>query len=621
MNAAMENELRRALKEALKRGAYEDALVLMRRVSVDDDLSLLQYVADRLDKLPKSVIEDADNLVRKRLAVLGGATTEFITPLIRLFALSRGVWLETYESGYGLFEQEIRSDSSDLRAFEPDVIHFHTSSHNLVLPINAQEAEALGHEQAERFLGLYRAAHEQFGCSLIVNNFDTFEQHPFGNLEGTIPHAANRFVRRINEALLSELPAECLVHDIEHLSSVAGKRLWHDPSYWDSAKLAVSFPCQPLYAHALAATISALFGKSKKCLVLDLDNTLWGGVIGDDGMDGIVLGEGDPQGEAFLRFQKYAKTLQQRGILLAVASKNEMANALEPFRDHPDMVLRESDISSFRANWMPKDGNIVEIAQELNIGLDSLVFFDDNPAERDLVRSGVPDVTVVEVPDDPAEYVRCLDRARLFDTVSVTGEDAVRAEFFQQNRKRERLAGTSGNYDDYLLGLQMVATVAPVDEGSLARVTQLVNKTNQFNLRTQRMTAAEIRELAENEQCYTSTIRLQDKFGDAGLISVVTGTIHDGVLSIGNWLMSCRVLKRGVEVVEMECILEFCRKRGLEAIEGMYLPTAKNALVSQHYAELGFSEQSSAGPGTHWRLELDRPDPELVHWIERRRTE
>jgi FkbH-like protein len=605
------------LRKALRAGAFDDALMLMRRVSLDDDLALLQFAADRLDQLPAAFIDAQPDLLRKRLAILGGATTQFITPLIRLFALTRGLWLDTYESGYGLFEQEVWAGSAELQAFAPDVIHFHTCSENLALPKSAQDAESALTAQVERFSALYRGAQERFGCALIVNTFETRVEQPLANLESSLPHAGNRFIRAVNEAVLRQLPAQCLIHDIEHLSSVAGKLRWHDPAYWDSAKLAVSFACQPSYAHALAATLAALFGQSKKCLVLDLDNTLWGGVIGDDGMDGIVMSEGNPRGEAFRRLQRYVKGLRDRGVLLAVASKNDLANALEPFRSHPDMILRESDISAFRANWSPKDENLVAIAQELNIGLDSLVFFDDNPAERELVRSRAPAVTVLELPDDPAEYVRCLDRARLFDTVGVTAEDGVRAEFFQQNRQREELARSAQSYDDYLAGLEMVARVEPITESNLARVTQLVNKTNQFNLLTRRMSAEELRAVAESDQCYSSTIRLSDKFGDAGLISVTTGEISGRTLQITNWLMSCRVLKRGVELLELESLLEFCRRHELEAIEGRYVPTAKNAMVERHYAELGFEQVAADLPGTRWVRRLGRDTVGPVHQIAR----
>jgi len=298
-----------------------------------------------------------------------------------------------------------------------------------------------------------------------------------------------------------------------------------------------------------------------------------------------------------------------------VASKNEPENALSPFREHDDMILRESDISCFVANWEPKDGSLVQIAKRLNIGLDSLVFFDDNPVERELIRGSLPEVTVIDVPEDPSLFVQALDTENLFDTVSVTQEDQTRTAALQQNSAREDLEARAGNYEDFLRELGMRAVAEPISERNLIRVTQLINKTNQFNLTTQRMTEAEVRVVVQNPAFYTSATRLDDKFGSHGLISVVIGRVTADILTVENWLMSCRVLKRGVEIMEMERMLAFCQQQGLRLIVGRYLPTAKNKLVQEHYAELGFREAGGDDSGTTWHFDVDGRVPLPTHHI------
>jgi FkbH-like protein len=593
------------IKDHMRAGRFAAALDLVLRVGPHDATDVVEYAAVQLDKIPPQLLSERAS-TSKRLAILGGATTHFLLPLIRLFALQRGLLLTIYESGFGLFEQEIWAESAALREFQPDVIHFHVSSSNLALPpVVADPARAV-HELGERYLQLYRAARQRFGCAVIINNFETSSERVLGSLD-LLPGSRNSIIRALNEVLARELPPQVYMNDIEQLSAICGKDLWFDTKLWNETKTAVSFACQPHYAARLSALLGALSGKSRKCLVLDLDNTLWGGVIGDDGLQGIKLGAGQPEGEAFQQFQVYVKALKERGILLAVASKNEPENAVLPFRQHPDMVLQESDIACFVANWEPKDRNLQLIAAKLNIGLDSMVFFDDNPAERNLVGSSLPAVLVIDVPDDPSLFVQVLDRASAFEILSVTQEDQLRADYFQDNQAREQLAATTASYDDFLQRLEMRAVVEPVTPANMARVAQLINKTNQFNLTTRRMTEAQVQALVEDPDAYTSTIRLDDKFGANGLISVVIGAVKSDTLEIENWLMSCRVLKRGVEYLEMERLVGFCRAREVQAIIGKYIPTAKNKLVSAHYAELGFECIASDAQGSTWQYMVGNP--------------
>jgi FkbH-like protein len=347
-----------------------------------------------------------------------------------------------------------------------------------------------------------------------------------------------------------------------------------------------------------------VLGRTKKCLVLDLDNTLWGGVVGDDGLAGIHIGEGSPEGEAFKAFQTYVRQLRERGVVLAVCSKNDDGIARSAFTDHPDMVLRRDDFVVFKANWEPKSQNLRAMALEMDLPLDSFVFIDDNPAERDEVARALPEVTVVDLPDDPAAFVRALDGERLFEIVALTNEDRRRTETY--HARRQSLGALAGATDvpAYLASLQMTATIRPFERVSFERITQLVNKTNQFNLTTPRVVLAEIERLAADPRSVTRTVRLKDRFADHGLISVFFGHIEGETLLIDAWLMSCRVLGRGVERLLFNDVLAAAREGGLAEIVGQYKPTPRNMLVKDHFAGLGFMRDGGDAAAERWRLRV-----------------
>ena len=374
------------------------------------------------------------------------------------------------------------------------------------------------------------------------------------------------------------------------------------------------------YGFSAASLLAAQMGLSKKCLVLDLDNTCWGGVIGDDGLGGIRLGQGDAEGEAFVAFQQYAKALKQRGVLLAVCSKNEEHIAKEVFEKHTEMVLRLDDISCFMANWTDKAANLREIARRLNIGLNSLVFIDDNPAERGLVRQLTPEVAVPELPEDPAGYIAAIEPYRYFQTLAIGKEDLQRAEYYRANSEREDALTGSANVEEYLRSLAMVARIGPITPMSLERSAQLINKSNQFNLTTRRRSAAEVSALVADSQWLTRTVSLADRFGDNGLISVLLAKVEGDSLVIDTWLMSCRVLKRGVETLLNNNICRWAAERGLRRICGDYIVTAKNDLVREHYAGLGYAKIADEGNGhTRWEMPLAAGwAPQLVSIEEQR---
>ncbi len=407
----------------------------------------------------------------------------------------------------------------------------------------------------------------------------------------------------MNLALQDAAPPYVTIHDVDSLSAAAGRWSWADERFYYHAKL----PCAPehlvAYAHSVAAVIGASRGKSKKALVLDLDNTLWGGVIGDDGLAGIRCGHGDAEGEAFLAFQQYADALRRRGVILAVCSKNDEKIAREVFEKHPEMCLRAEHISCFMANWEDKATNIRRIAEQLEIGTDSMVFVDDNPAERALVRRFLPEVAVPELPEDPAGYIQAIERHAYFQTISLGTEDLRRSEMYRANGLRRSAESAAADIGDFLRSLEMKARVEPVTGAALERVAQLIGRSNQFNLTTRRHSAADLTRMAQSPEWLTRTISLRDCFGDNGLISVVLARIANREMIIDTWLMSCRVLKRGVEQFALNTLCETARERGVEWILGEYIPTRKNGLVRDHYANLGF-EMVSCDPDGHswWRL-------------------
>ena len=471
-----------------------------------------------------------------------------------------GLGCEILRSDYNTFAQEMLDNRSATAAFKPEVAIVMNCPVNIPSWPKAgdslERVKQITDEVCRYWIDLCAKFHEHTQCEIIINNFHPFPTAPLGNLGAKLPWDANNFIRRLNRELGDRLPAYIHVNDVESLSAKHGLMEWFDPRYWFHAKQPVSFDCLLPYVRNTARIIGALFGCSAKCLVLDLDNTLWGGVVGDDGPEGLVIGEGDPVGEAFKAFQEYLLKLKRRGVMLAVCSKNEESNALAAFEKRPEMPLKREDFVSFKANWRPKPENLREIASELNIGINTLVFVDDNPAEREHVRLSLPDVKVVELSEDPADYPRLLDEAGLFETTAVSAEDQERTEKYQENSQRARLQESAGDYSSYLASLRQKAVVKPFEEIQLDRITQLINKTNQFNLTTLRQSRSQVEALIENTGFLTAYVRLADRFGDNGLISVFFAHQEGQELWIDEWLMSCRVLKRGVEQLLCNYVVE-----------------------------------------------------------------
>ena len=551
-----------------------------------------------------------------KVAVLGGAAIELLKDPLRLALVSYGLDCKLHVGSYNMFTQEMLNASSDAASFEPDVaVIVNTPANILGWPEPGNDLErvnSLVDEACERWLGLCAQFHSHTPCEIVLNNFHALPTRPLGNLGTKLPWEANNFLHRINLALGDRAPSYVHINDVEGLASQYGVRQWFDSRYWFHAKQPVSFECLIPYVRNTARIIASLFGRTAKCLVVDLDNTLWGGEVGDDGPEGIKIGEGDAVGEAFKAFQQYIRGLKQRGILLAVCSKNDEENARAPFQQISEMVLKEGDFAAFKANWDPKPSNLREIAAELNIGTDALVFVDDNPAEREIVRRWMPEVEVVDLSNDPADYPRLLDDAGCFEVTTLTGEDMLRAAQYPNNARRKQLQHSVSDYVSYLRSLEQRAVIRPFEDKYVERITQLTNKSNQFNLTTLRLSRSQIEQRMNDPNMLTAYVRLADAFGDNGLISVFCAERADDALHIQLWLMSCRVLERCVERLLCNYVATQARTFGVSQLHGVYVPTAKNGLVRNLLPSLGFSAAGNCNAEAeeiHWKLDLNRFSP------------
>ena len=607
-----------AFREALQARRFDETATVLRRViSPGLDYTSLQALG-RVRRELKGKTSLA--LPRAKLAVLGSFTTKQLVNFIDLYTFSAGADLEIYEAEYGVFRQEIFDPTSKLYDFRPGILFLATTwrdlAHRPLANFSASEVQSAAEAEQNEWLELWQKAHSEFHCQIIQNNFAMPAWRTFGNYEMRHPASLGRYVARMNQLLADAAPSFTIIHDADHLAACAGRWTWEDPRFVHQAKMPCGPEFLPDYAHSVASLIAAQLGMAKKCIVLDLDNTIWGGVIGDDGLGGIRLGQGDPEGEAFLAFQQYLKDLGCRGVLLAVCSKNQERIARDAFDNHPEMVLRLSDVSCFVANWDDKPSNLRGIAKQLNIGLQSLVFIDDNPAERAVVRQLLPEIAVPELPEDVTGYIQSIERHRYFQLLSVGNEDFQRTEYYRADAMRREAQTSAADIDGFLASLKMVGRVSPITSVTLERSAQLIQRSNQFNLTTRRHSAAELSGFLADPSWVTCTVSLADRFGDNGLISVLLARVQDTFLEIDTWVMSCRVLKRGVEQLLLNHLCDLALERGLQTIRGQFIPTAKNDLVREHYSVLGFSKTSSGPDGqSKWELSLHNGRQPLRHFI------
>ena len=579
--------------------------------------ALARYALDenQLIRLAKLIGEAREQrrslspLVPFRLGILSNATSRLIVPALVASAARHGIALECCEADYDQVVQEALSPESAISRAQPDAVLVALDHHGLPLRQCLGDAAAAQEtlEAALAHLALIRkgvAANSKAIC--LVQTIARPPETIFGNADLTVPGTMRSLVDLVNRGIAESIAGSGdVLFDVAGLAETVGLAGWHDPTLWNLARLPFSNVFLPLYADHVGRIVAALRGKSRRCLILDLDNTAWGGVIGDDGIEGIVIGQGDPTGEAHLSVQQTALTLRERGIVLAVSSKNHDEVARTPFQTHPDMLLRESHIAVFQANWNDKATNIKAIADTLSLGLDSMVLLDDNPAERALVRQLLPQVAVPELPDDPALFARTLLASGYFEAVAFSAEDRRRAAFYEDNARRIALRDQAADLGTYLASLEMVMTVQPFDEPGRNRIVQLINKSNQYNLTTRRYTEREVEEAQRDPDCVTLQVRLRDKFGDNGMISVVICRRVGRDWHVDTWLMSCRVLGRRVEDAVLQELLLQARRRGIDRIIGVYHPTERNKLVEDHYAKLGFALVERRQDGTTvWQLSV-----------------
>ncbi|MEO6092978.1 MAG: HAD-IIIC family phosphatase [Novosphingobium sp.] len=563
----------------------------------------------KLARVASGIGDDAAPLTRVRLGLIGDGTLSLLSPAITGSGLRHGLLIEVVEGSYGSAVQEAADRASVLHSAGLDMALV-----ALDYRLAGFEGAAIGEDPPEtrvaaafqRIRMIVEGLRPGVKGPVLVQTLPAPVEALFGSFDRLAEGSVFAMVEALNRRLVQWAREGAIVLvDIARLAGSIGLENWDDPRHWHASKLAFSPHYIPAYADVVARTIGAVKGKAKKALVLDLDNTLWGGVIGDDGVEGIVLGQGSAAGEAFLAIQRLALDLRGRGVVLAVCSKNEDAAARQPFREHVEMLLRENHIAVFQANWTDKASNLRAIAETLNIGVDALVFLDDNPAEREQVRRELPSVGVPELPDDPALYPRMLAAAGYFDTVAFSDEDRARADLYQSNAERAELMASASDMDSYLASLAMACTIGPVDAPSRARTAQLINKSNQYNLTTRRYTETEVAAAEADPARHLAQVRLSDRFGDHGLIAVLIADKRGVEWEIDSWLMSCRVLGRRVQEATLAHLAAAAAAAGAERLIGTYLPSAKNAMVADHYAKLGFTPDGAlAGGGTRWVLDI-----------------
>ena len=552
-----------------------------------------------------------------KVAILGGSTTNEIKDVLELFLLKAGFLPIFYQSEFNKYYEDAIFGNDILNSFSPDIIYIHTTNRNILrfseIGDTASKVEELINDELKRFNAIWKGL-ERFNCIIIQNNFELPFNRDLGNLDGYDIHGRTYFVNALNMDFANSARkiSYLMLNDIHYLSAFYGLQNWSDKNLWYTAKYALSFDAIPLLANNLVNIINASFGKTKKCLVLDLDNTCWGGIIGDDGLNGIKLGGETAVGESYVEFQSYVKRLNDRGILLAVCSKNELEIAKEGFT-HSDCVLKFDDFTSFKANWEPKHENIKAIANEINIGIDSLVFIDDNPVEREIVQSQLPFVSIPNE-NDIINFIDHIEYNGYFEVTNLSKEDVSRVKLYKENANRDHMQAMFANYDEFLVSLNMLADIHRFDPIYYERITQLINKTNQFNLTTKRYTIADVEKIADNNNYIALFGKLSDKFGDNGIISIIIGMVDEKVCRIDSFLMSCRVLKRQMEHAMLDVLVEECKLRGVNKIIGSYIKTAKNNMVSTLYSELGFDLVSQFDSGdTNWELSLEQYNKPLIN--------
>lgn len=555
-----------------------------------------EWILKKKKALKRELLQNTQQtFLEKKIAILGGSTTRDIRDILELFLLNYGIRPCFYESEYNQYYADGMFPNPALEEFHPDILYIHTSNRNIEQYPSLEDDRTLVTQKLqaeyERFQALWEHLHAVYGCPVIQNNFEPPLYRLLGNRDASDHRGRWNYIQRLNQMFYeyADTHQDFYIHDICYEAADYGLERWSDPFYWNMYKYAMCVPAIPYTAFQLARIIKSIFGRNKKVLNLDLDNTLWGGVIGDDGPENIEIGQETSLGQTYAEFQDYLKQHKKLGVLLSVNSKNNEETALSGL-ERADSVLKREDFVVFRANWEPKSHNLYATAEELKLLPESFVFVDDNPAEREIVRQEVPGAAVPEI-TKVEEYIRVLDRSGFFEVTNFSEDDLKRNEMYLANEQRNRMQKNFSDYGDYLRSLEMKAQIGAFDPGIFFHeLAQLTNKSNQFNLTTHRYSQSEIEQIAADPQYLTLCGRLEDKFGDNGVVSIVIGRKEKDVLQIELWLMSCRVLKRDMEYAMMDTLVKQCRDCGIRQIYGYFYPTAKNAMVKDFYALQGFEK-------------------------------
>lgn len=565
------------------------------------------------NELRKKLKQNLTGYQSVKIALIGDTATQILSTAIRAMGVDRGYNIDLFEADYNQVERQFMDPSSELYEYNADFIVVFQSTHKLSelhskLPVEQQIS------LADNRLGFIASICEKTALinkKIIYFNYPEIGDTVFGSYANKVTSSFNYQVRKLNFELmnLSQRYLNLFVCDIAEIQNKFGRDFVFAPNVYTSTEMVLSVEVVPYVASRVMDIVCAIKGKFKKCLILDLDNTLWGGVIGDDGLEGIQLGHGLGIGKAYTEFQMWVKKLKQRGIIICVASKNNESTAKEPFEKHPDMILKLDDIAVFQANWETKVDNIRTIQSILNIGFDSMVFLDDNPFERNIVRENIPDITIPDLPEAPEEYLEYLYSLNLFETANYSSADKDRTKQYQVEAKRVSLSKTFTNEADFLKSLNMVSIVSGFTKFNIPRVAQLSQRSNQFNLRTIRYTEADITSMAKDPNIIDICFTLEDKFGDNGLIAVVImKKLDDETLFVDTWFMSCRVLKRGMEFFTLNMMVKQAKVAGFKRIIGEYIPSPKNKMVEKHYIDLGFVKIEGSA-NAQYELDLDKYTP------------
>lgn len=612
-------DLRKEADELIASGSAElAALRLAELWRNESGAGSAAFVVSRYEKLREKL-----PLARNRLAILRSFTVEPAVPLLRAAAFTYGIDLTVQLGDFNAYPQEILDDESSLYHFAPDGVILAARTADLApdlwnqYPDLSQAAVAEAAQRVsksfEQWIGAFR---KRSSAALMVHSLEQPARPSTGLLDAQSAFSQSVAIQQINQELRKIVAAHRGVYLLDYDALVArhGRLRWHDERKWLTARMPIAADQLIHLSREWLRFVAPLAGKSAKVLVVDLDNTLWGGVIGEDGMAGIQVGAEYP-GAAYQALQRALMDLTRRGILLAICSKNNLDDAMEALQNHPGMLVRPSHFAAMRINWHDKALNLREIASELNVGVDALAFLDDNPMEREQVRAALPQVNVIDLPPDPLEYAATVRDAPAFQRLVLSDEDQQRTELYAAQRERSQAQQSFQSKEDFFRYLELEAEIAPLEPATLARVAQLTQKTNQFNLTTHRRSERQVAEMAERADSQVLTIRLRDRFGDHGLVGIAITSDESETCEIDTFLLSCRVIGRTVETALLSHVASGAISRGCQQLSGWFLPTKKNAPARDFYSQHGFQLQKQNGEGALWTLDLRQQTIAMPEWI------